>query len=175
MAWWGIAYAYGPHVNKPMTPTDTANAWEALQEARARRAGVSPKEQAYIDALAQRYQANHADDRSALDRAYAAAMRELVRQYPDDLDAQTLLAEALMDTMPWDYWLKDRSPKPETEEAIAALRYVRARHPDHPGANHFYIHAVEAGPNPEWGLPAADRPTGRRLRDRQFLRPQPGP
>jgi hypothetical protein len=84
-------------------------------------------------------------------------MRSVVKEHPDDLDAQTLLAEALMDTMPWDYWQKDRSPKPETEEAAAALRFVMARNPDHPGANHFYIHAVEAGPNPELGLPSADR------------------
>jgi tetratricopeptide (TPR) repeat protein len=62
-----------------------------------------------------------------------------------------------MDTMPWDYWLKDHSPKPETEEAFAALRYVIAHNPNHPGANHFFIHAVEAGPNPEWGLPSAER------------------
>jgi tetratricopeptide (TPR) repeat protein len=80
-----------------------------------------------------------------------------VLQYPDDLDAQTLFAESLMNTMPWDYWTKDRSPKPETEEVFDALRYVMARNPQHPGANHFYIHAVEAGPNPELGLPAADR------------------
>jgi tetratricopeptide (TPR) repeat protein len=84
-------------------------------------------------------------------------MRELARQYPDDLDAQVFFAEALMDTMPWDYWTRDRTPKPETEEILGALRIVMTRNPDHPGANHFYIHAVEAGPNPELGLPAADR------------------
>jgi tetratricopeptide (TPR) repeat protein len=78
-------------------------------------------------------------------------------RWAHDLDAQVLLAEALMNTMPWDYWLGDRSPKPETEEAIASLRYVMLRNPDHPGANHLFIHAVEAGPNPELGLPAADR------------------
>src|SRR5262249_32721742 len=83
--------------------------------------------------------------------------RELAAQYPDDLDAQVLFAESLMDTMPWDYWTHDRSPKPETVEILDALRFVMARDPNHPGANHFYIHAVEAGPNPEAGLPAADR------------------
>jgi tetratricopeptide (TPR) repeat protein len=157
MAWWGVAYAYGPHVNKPMSKEDNEAAWEALQQTLALKSKVTPQEQAYITALSKRYQAEFAEDRSALDKAYAAAMRDLVKEYPDDLDAQTLFAEALMDTMPWDYWLKDRSPKPETEEAIAALRYVIARNPDHPGANHFYIHAVEAGPTPELGLPAADR------------------
>jgi len=157
MAWWGVAYANGPHVNKPMFKEDTAAAWEALKLALAVKAKGSPREQAYINALAKRYQAEHVEDRSALDKAFAAAMRELVKEYPDDLDAQTFFAESLMDTMPWDYWLKDRSPKPETEEAFAALKLVIARNPDHPGANHFYIHAVEAGPNPQWGLPAADR------------------
>jgi tetratricopeptide (TPR) repeat protein len=157
MAYWGIAYAYGPHVNKPMSEEDNVQAWAAIQKALGLKSKVTPKEQAFIDAMAARYQAEYAEDRSALDKAYAAAMREVVKQYPDDLDAQTLFAEALMDTMPWDYWTTDRSPKPETEEAFAALRLVLRRNPDHPGANHLYIHAVEAGPNPELGLPSADR------------------
>jgi hypothetical protein len=84
-------------------------------------------------------------------------MRQLAKEYPDDLDAQVLFAESLMNTMPWDYWTRDRPPKPETEEILSALRFVMSRDPDHPGANHFYIHAVEAGPTPELGLPAADR------------------
>jgi tetratricopeptide (TPR) repeat protein len=157
MAWWGIAYASGPHVNRPMDKADNDRAWEALQKALALKSKVSPKERAYIEAMAKRYQAQLPEDRSSLDKAYAAAMREVVKQYPDDLDAHTVFSEALMDTMPWDYWLKDRSPKPETEEAFAALRHVIKYDPTHPGANHFYIHAVEAGPNPEWGLPSADK------------------
>lgn len=157
MAHWGIALANGPHVNKPMTPEGNTAAWAALQKALAHRSKATLREQAYIDALSKRYQTEFDPDRADLDKAYAAAMRELVQQYPDDLNAQTLFAEALMDTMPWDYWLKDRSPKPETEEAFAALRFVLSRDPDHPGANHYYIHAVEAGPHPEWGLPSADR------------------
>jgi len=157
MAHWGVAYAYGPHVNKPMDSNDTANAWAALQLAVANKSKVSLKDQAYITALEKRYQAAHQDDRLALDKAFAGAMRELVKQYPDDLDAQTLFAESLMNTMPWDYWTRDRAPKPETEEILTALRFVIARDPEHPGANHFYIHAVEAGPTPEAGLPSADR------------------
>jgi tetratricopeptide (TPR) repeat protein len=157
MAHWGVAYAYGPHVNKPMDTNDTAGAWAALQLAVAAKAKASEKEQAYITALEKRYQPQHNDDRKALDKAFADAMRELSKQYPDDLDAQVLFAESLMDTMPWDYWTHDRTPKPETEEILGALRFVMARDPSHPGANHFYIHAVEAGPNPEDGLPAADR------------------
>jgi tetratricopeptide (TPR) repeat protein len=157
MAHWGVAYAFGPHVNRPMDSNDTANAWAALQSARGLKANAAAKDQAYITALESRYQREHHDDRSALDRAFAAAMRALVKRYPDDLDAHVLLGEALMNTMPWDYWTRDRTPKPETAEILAALRFVMARDPDHPGANHFYIHAVEAGPSPEQGLPAADR------------------
>lgn len=157
MAWWGIAYASGPHVNKPMFPEDNVEAWNALQRAIALQANASPKERAYITALSKRYEEKFAEDRLALDKAYAAGMRELVKHYPDDLDAQTMFAEAIMDTMPWDYWTKDRSPKPETEDVLAALRFVLARNPDHAGATHFYIHAVEAGPTPELGLPSADR------------------
>ncbi|HXG46767.1 MAG TPA: hypothetical protein VNO52_04020, partial [Methylomirabilota bacterium] len=157
MAHWGVAYAYGPHVNKPMSGTDTTNAWAALQQAVLHKAVATAKEQALIAALETRYQPEHREDRAALDQAFAKSMRELARQYPDDLDVQVLFAEALMNTMPWDYWTRDRRPKPETEEILAALRFVISRDPDHPGANHFYIHAVEAGPNPELGLPSADR------------------
>jgi tetratricopeptide (TPR) repeat protein len=157
MAYWGVAYAFGPHVNKPMDPTDTAEAWAALQLALKARSKASPMEQAYITALERRYQPEHMENRLALDKTFADAMRGLAREYPDDLDAQVLFAESLMNTMPWDYWTRDRTPKPETEEILSALRFVMARNPDHPGANHFYIHAVEAGPNPEQGLASADR------------------
>ncbi len=157
MAHWGVAYAYGPHVNKPMDASDTAGAWAALQSALALKSHGSEKEQAYIAALEKRYQAEHKDDRAALDKSFMAAMRDVAKKYPDDLDAQVLFSEAVMNTMPWDYWTRDRKPKPETEEVLAALRFVMSRNPDHPGANHFYIHAVEAGPHPEHGLPSADR------------------
>ncbi len=157
MAYWGVAYAFGPHVNKPMDTNDTAQAWIALQAAVAAKAKGSKKEQAWITALEKRYQPKHQDDRSALDKTFAGAMRELAKENPDDMDAQVLFAESLMDTMPWDYWTQDRTPKPETEEILSALRYVMARDPNHPGANHLYIHTVEAGPNPEFGLAAADR------------------
>jgi tetratricopeptide (TPR) repeat protein len=157
MGFWGIANASGPHVNKPMDEANHAEAWEALQQAVKRAKNATPKERAMIEALGKRYQEKFEEDRSALDKAYAAAMRKLTKEFPDDLDLQTMFAESLMDTMPWDYWLKDRSPKPETEEALRALKFVLSRDPDHPGANHFYIHAVEAGPTPEAGLPSADR------------------
>lgn len=157
MAHWGEAYAFGPHVNKPMDSNDTVQAWAALGRATALKDRGTAKEQAYITALERRYAAHHAADRLALDQAFANAMRDVARVYPDDLDAQVLFAESLMNTMPWDYWTRDRTPKPETHEILNALRFVMSRDPNHPGANHFYIHAVEAGPQPELGLPAADR------------------
>jgi tetratricopeptide (TPR) repeat protein len=157
MAHWGIAYASGPHVNRPMDKEDNDRAWSAIQSAVALKPKAGEKERAFIDAMAARYSTELPTDRAALDKAYADALRKVVKQFPDDLDAHTLFAEALMNLMPWDYWTKDRSPKPEIEEAMVALRFVMARNPDHPGANHLYIHAVEAGPNPEVALPAADR------------------
>src|SRR5262245_29245022 len=95
MAYWGVAYAFGAHVNKPMESNDTAGAWTALQLAVAKKLNASPKEQAYITALEKRYQPEHKDDRLALDKAFASAMREVAKQYPDDLDAQVLFAESL--------------------------------------------------------------------------------
>lgn len=157
MCYWGEAMALGPNINKPMDNADVPLAWEALQHAKRLSAKVSPKEQAYINALATRYTEQPVADRGPLDLAYANAMREVVKQYPDDLDAATLFAEALMDTMPWDYYTEDRRPKEVTAELISALERVLAKNPRHPGANHFYIHAVEASDYPERGLASAMR------------------
>jgi tetratricopeptide (TPR) repeat protein len=157
MAYWGIAYAHGPNINRPMDPSAVPLAWTALQKAQSLEANASPRERGYIEALAKRYKAEPVEDRSAMDLAYAEAMREVMRQNPDDLDAAALFAEAVMDTMPWDYWQSDRRPKPAMIEVMGVLRDVLRRDPDHPGANHFFIHAVEAGPTPEDALPAADR------------------
>jgi tetratricopeptide (TPR) repeat protein len=157
MAWWGVAAAYGPNINAPMEPSAVPKAWRALQTALSLTSKASPREQAYLEALTKRYQAQPPPDRSGLDQAYANAMRDMARQYPDDLDASVLFAEAIMDTMPWDYWTPDLEPKPATKELLATLESVLHRDPLHPGANHFYIHAVEAGPHPEAGIPSADR------------------
>jgi tetratricopeptide (TPR) repeat protein len=156
MCYWGQALVLGPNINAGMDPDDASAAWSALQKARQRAGETTEREQAYIEALAARYAENPPDDRSALDRAYADAMRALAWRYPNDLDAVTLFAEALMDTMPWDYWTENREPRPATREVLAALKSVMARAPDHPGANHFYIHTVEAV-HPEWGIAAAER------------------
>ena len=155
MAWWGVALVLGPNINKPMAEEDVPKAWEAVQKARALAPKASEKERAYIEALSKRYSEKPEKDRSALDRAYAEAMREVVKKYPDDLDAAVLFAESFMDTMPWQYWTKDNRAKPETKEVLAALEGVLKRKPDHAGACHYYIHAVEAV-QPEKGLVAAD-------------------
>lgn len=157
MAHWGIAFALGANINMPMSDDAVPRAYAALQQAQKLAANVSEKERAYIDALAKRYGEKPTKDRAPLDRAFADAMRNVSRRFPDDLDAAVLFAEALMDTMPWSYWTEDGKPKPETEEILLALESVLKRQPDHMGACHYYIHAVESSPNPEKGLPAAQR------------------
>lgn len=157
MAFWGEALAYGPHVNAPMFPQNVAPANAALAKAAALAGGASPRERAYIEALATRYPAGPVDDRSAYDKAYAGAMAAVAAAHPDDHDAATLHAEAIMNTMPWDYWQPGGKPKPEMVVALAALESVLLRQPSHTGANHLYIHAVEAGPSPHLAEAAADR------------------
>jgi tetratricopeptide (TPR) repeat protein len=156
MAFWGQALVLGPNINVPMNPDDEAKAFEMAQKALALKAKASAREQAYIDAVAQRYSGKTAD-RKARDQAYADAMRELARRDPDDLDAATMYAESLMDLRPWNYWTRDDRPYAETDDIINNLEKVLARMPDHPGATHYYIHAVEATRNPEKAEAAADR------------------
>jgi tetratricopeptide (TPR) repeat protein len=157
MCYWGVALALGPNINKPMDAADVPRAWDALQQAKRLSANATEKEKAYINAVATRYSQQAVADRRSLDLAYATAMRDVMKRYTDDLDAATLFAEALMDTMPWDYYTEDRRPKAVTEELIRALEFVIAKDPSHPGANHYYIHAVEASPYPERALPSAER------------------
>ncbi|MDX1530074.1 MAG: hypothetical protein R3362_00975 [Rhodothermales bacterium] len=156
MCAWGEALARGPHVNAPMNPEDVPAAWAALQRAQALAASETPRNRALIDALAARYEPEPAEDRSGLDRAYADAMRAVAARFPDDADVQSLFAEALMDTMPWDYWNADGTPKPALEETLAALERAMVANPDHPLALHLWIHAVEKE-RPEDGLAAAER------------------
>jgi tetratricopeptide (TPR) repeat protein len=156
MAYWGQALVLGPNINLPMTPDDEPKAYALAQKAVSLKAKASPREQAYIDAVAKRY-SGKADDRSARDQAYAEAMRGLQKHYPADLDAATLFAESLMDLRPWAYWAPDGTPYPGTSEALSVLESVLARNPQHPGANHYYIHAVEATKSPERAEAAADR------------------
>jgi len=156
MCWWGIAYALGPHVNAGMDSASGVKAYQAAQSALSRGGTASAAERAYIAAVAARYAAVPPTDRAGLDSAYAREMGAVAKQYPDDLDAQALAAEALMDLRPWNYWTPEGRPYPGTDQIVQLLEGVIARNPQHPGACHFYIHAVEAVA-PEKAVPCAER------------------
>jgi len=157
MCWWGAALVLGPHVNSTMDPANNAKAWDRVQRAQRAAAKATPRERAFITALAARYAANPPVDRRSLDEAYATAMGKLAAAYPDDLDAVTMHAESLMNLQPWDFWDASGQPKGHAAEIVSQLEAVIARAPDHAGALHLYIHAVEASPAPERGVAAADR------------------
>jgi len=156
MCQWGLALVLGPNINATMDPDDLPEAYQARQRAATLASHASPREQAFIAALGTRYEAEWRDDRGDLDRAYADAMRTIWADHPEAPDAGALFAEALMDTTPWDYWEADGQPKAETTEILEVLEAVLDLDPDHPGAHHFYIHAVEAV-HPEKGLASAER------------------
>ncbi|MGH4003041.1 MAG: hypothetical protein ACRDSO_02875, partial [Pseudonocardiaceae bacterium] len=149
MCWWGVAFVLGPNLNAPMGTAAVAPAWEAVQKAQSLATNVTPREQAYIAAVAQRYAKEPPADRAPLDRAFANAMRDVARQYPADLDASVLFAEALMDRTPWNYYDKGgKALRPEATEIVTTLESVLGRDPEHPWAIHLYIHATEASENP---------------------------
>ncbi len=156
MAYWGQALVLGPNVNAPMPPEAEPTARALIERAIALQAPASPRERAYIDALALRY-TGRAADRAAADRAYAAAMQQVAAEFSDDLDAYTLAAEAQMDLRPWNYWTRDGLPYPETVIARASLAHVLEEHANHPGALHLWIHLWEATSTPEHAEAAADR------------------
>lgn len=157
MAHWGQAMALSPNLNAPMTPENGRLAYAAVQQARTLAARASAVERALIDALAARLPADGAGDAAALGKAYAEAMARVAEAHPQDPDVQTLLADAIMNTMPWDYYQKDGSPKPETRRTMVTLEGVIAAHPDHPGAHHYYIHLLEASNDPDRAVQSADR------------------
>jgi tetratricopeptide (TPR) repeat protein len=154
MCFWGEALATGPNINVTskgkavMSEADRKSAFAAINRALALKNTATPLEQALIEAQSKRYNGDAATDRSPLDLAYADAMGKVVAAYPEDDDAAAIYAEALMNTMPWDYWSADGTPKPETEKVIATLERIITRSPQHPLALHLYIHAVEASNRP---------------------------
>ena len=156
MCHWGSALAWGPNINLPMDSASGVAAHAAIARALALRTHASPRERALIDALSRRYVPTPGGERAALDSAYARAMREVVDRYPDDPEARTLYAESLMDLSPWNYWERDGSPRPQTREMLENLEKVMAKSRVHPGAHHFYIHAVEAV-DPQRAVPIAER------------------
>lgn len=158
IAWWGVAFAHGPNINASMEPGAVSPALAALARARELAVYASDRERAYIAALGARY-SNAADaDQARLNAEYARAMQNVSRTHPHDVDASVLYADAVMNTMAWDYWEADKvTPKPETHKIIGLIEAVLEQVPDHPGANHALIHLVEAGPDPARGLPSAER------------------
>ena len=157
MAYWGMAYVLGPNINLPMDSGVVHTAYEAIQKSISLLDDETQREKDFVMALSERYSSEVMKDRSPLDQAYSDAMRNLSNKYPDDLDAATMFAESIMDCHPWDYWLKDGTAQPWTPELLAILESVIERNPDHHGANHLYIHAVEASKNPQRGLASADK------------------
>lgn len=156
MAWWGVAFSLGPDINVPRMADREYAALSAIGKAQA-APHASELEKALIAAIAKRHSPEAKVAQKALDRAYADAMKGVATRFPDDLDVATLYAASLMDLRPWDFWDKEGNPRPETPEILAVLEKVLAKNPNHPGANHFYVHAVEASSHPEKGLDAAGR------------------
>lgn len=163
MAWWGVAMAHGPHINRIDVPQARQRAaHQAIQQAAKLLAGATPVEQALIEAAQTRYADPPPEDRLPLDEAYAQAMQQVHARFPDDPDVGALYAESRMNLRPWDLWTADGQPQSATEEIVQVLEQVLAIAPRHPLALHLFIHAVEASPHPERAAEAADR-----LRDLQ--------
>jgi tetratricopeptide (TPR) repeat protein len=158
MMYWGQALALAPNINdSAVGPDREQQGFEAIQKALSKRGGLSAVESALIEALAARFTAAEKPNRELLNKAYAEAMAKVYGQFPDDPDVATLYADAVMNTMPWDYWTKDGKPRPGTSEALTALEKAIQVSPDHPGAHHLYIHAVEASHDPDRAVPSAEK------------------
>lgn len=160
MAYWGTALGLGSNYNITADKAQLTEAYSTLQKAVSLAPKVSEAERDYINALSKRYSADAASDREKRGSDYRDAMKALVAKYPDDLDAATLYAESMMNLRPWQLWSLDGKPAEGTLEILAVLEGVMKRNPRHTGANHYFIHAIEASPNPERGLAAADRLLG---------------
>ncbi|WNM63754.1 tetratricopeptide repeat protein [Candidatus Nitrospira neomarina] len=157
MCYWGEALVLGPNINAPMDPSVVPQAFAAMEKAVALKDQATEKEASLIQALAMRYSKKVMTDRSPLDVAYAEAMRTVAQQFPDDPTIGALLAEALMDLHPWDFWSRGGEPKPWTPEIVSTLESVLDQSASHPLANHLYIHIMEASSHPEKALPSAER------------------
>ena len=157
MCWWGLAWALGPYINGQMDSTGGVEAYRAIQNAQRHANAGTPVERALIGAMSARYvEIPVRATRKSLDTAYVEAMRQVVRQHPNDLDAAALLGEAMMVLSPWDHWTRSGEPKPGTADVLRTLESVLARNPRHPGACHHYIHATEASTAPQRAAACAD-------------------
>jgi len=157
MAHWGVAEAVGPNYNDPADPERYKRAHDAVEKAMDLSASASESDQAYIQAMAKRFPADAKSDLKKAAEDYRDAMRQVVSEFPDDLDAATLFAEAGMNLHPWGLWHIDGTPEAGTDEIVSTLESVMKRDPNHLGAIHYYIHAVEASANPERALAGANK------------------
>jgi tetratricopeptide (TPR) repeat protein len=157
LAHWGIALAHSANINSPLTAERLAQARVAISLASEKSAHASRREREYIEAMRLRYPTSEFGAREQVERDYAQAMKALAQRYPDDATAATLYADALMNLIPWQYWTSAGLPAAETPEIISALERALRIDPDHLGAHHYYIHAMEASPFPERALPSALR------------------
>lgn len=157
MCWWGLAWSLGPYINARMDSMSGVEAYSAIQAAKRNASRGTAAEKAFIDAMATRYAAIPIrTERAALDSAYANAMRDVMKRFPNDLDAASLFGESLMVLRPWDQWTRTGEPNPGTPEVISTLESVLTRNPRHPGACHHYIHATEASNAPQRAAACAD-------------------
>ena len=155
MAYWGQALVLGPNINAMMEPNEEPRALEIIQQAKSLMTRATGKEQALISALEKRY-SGKAEHRTVNDQAYAAAMREVHRRFPDDPDIAILYVESMMDLRPWGYWMLDGAPYEGTAEIVALTEDVLRRYPEHPGALHMHIHLIEPTSTPERAEKSAD-------------------
>jgi len=156
MAYWGHALVLGPNINASMEAADEPKALEFVKKAQSLAARATPRERAYITAVAARY-TGKPEDRNTANRAFSDAMRNVVKAFPDDLDARAIFAESLMNLRPWNYWTPDGVAYAETREVITSLEYILKRNPNHPGALHLWIHLWEPTDTPERAEAEADR------------------
>lgn len=157
MPYWGQAYVLGPNINDPLPDDERrTKSYEAIMKAKNLTANSSPKEKALIEAMAHRYNDDPSTDIGELNTAYMTAMAEVVKKFPKDADVQTIYAEAIMNTAPWNYWDRNGNPADNTLKGQAALENAIQINPDHPGAHHYYIHMMEL-PKPELAVPSADK------------------
>jgi tetratricopeptide (TPR) repeat protein len=158
MAFWGEAYATGPNINDPLpTPDRTAAAYAAMQKAIKAKQGLTATEQALIDAMARRFSSETIEDWTAPNAEYTEAMDAVQARFPNDSEVNVLFVASVLETRPWDYWKKGDAPHPGIAKALSTLEKVMKDYPDHPGANHYYIHMVEATSTPERAVPSADK------------------
>ena len=156
MIYWGQALAYGPNIND-YAYSATPDAFAAAQKARSLKSTCTPKEKELIEAMAVRYSTDSSISRASLNQQYADAMKKSYGRLMNDADVSTLYADALMLQHPWDYWKHNGDAEPWTAAILSVLEGTLIKHPEHPGANHYYIHSVEASGNPQRALPSADR------------------